>query len=171
MNNNLINTIINQNKSQIQNNITPKTKIVEEDKLNKSPHELKEINFRSNKYKNQQTLKLESKVANDFKEVFTLLQEDENNVYFRNWKSLEKGFRKNRISNYLKSLKTNDNSNHKQLEDLKIVLFKNIMNKKLDKLIIYNIEDGCLEEIKNLEFDINNGYQLKLNQDKQKLKK
>jgi len=171
MNNNLINNIINQNKQQIKNNITNKTTNIEIDKINKSPHELTQINFRSNKYKNQQVKLLESKIANDLNEVSQLLKQEQDNVYFRNWKLLEKGFRKNRISHYLNSLKIKDDCNHKQLEELKILLFKNINNKSLDKLIVYNTEEGYIIEIKNLEFDINTGYKLKFNTDINKTKK
>lgn len=171
MNNNLINNIINQNKEIIKNNINKKEQTIDIDKINKSPHELKQINFRSHKYKNQQVKLLESKTYNDLQEVSNILKKEQDNVYFRDWKILEKGFRKNRISNYLKSLQIKDKSNNKHIEDLKILLFANINNKQLDKLIIYNIDEGIIEEIKNIEFDNINGYILKLSKDKKKIKK
>lgn len=158
----LIDTIKNEKK----NNNKLLDKIPKKDntnKINQSPHELKQINFRSYKYKNTQLKQLEQKISNSEEEINHILNIDQQNIYLKPWKQLEKGFKKTKINEYLDKLQKIDNSTKLHIRQLKDILYQYLQtNHKLDTLILYNTDEGLIEDIKNIEYIKEKGYILNI---------
>lgn len=128
--------------------------------LNSHSREFKNIQFRSQMYKNSQVKKQEKEnVVKDVK-VKDFLDEDISNVYNRPWNKLENGFKKNRIVIFIDRETKEKNLTLKQKEKLKVLLYGAIDDKYLNKKtdVEYDIEEGIIEKIHLLDYNIDNGY-------------
>jgi hypothetical protein len=132
--------------------------------LNSQSHELKQIKFRSNKYKNSSVIKQEKQKVTDQELVDNYLNNDTLNVYKRPWTKLENGFKKNRILLFIDKETINKNLNTNKENKLKGLLYNSIDNNLLNKKgdIEYNIELGVIENINILDYLGNGDYNINI---------
>tara|TARA_Y100000991_G_scaffold214778_1_gene203323 strand:- start:2088 stop:2729 length:642 start_codon:yes stop_codon:yes gene_type:complete len=128
--------------------------------LNSHSREFKNIQFRSQMYKNSQVKKQEKENVVKEIQVKEFLDEDISNVYNRPWNKLENGFKKNRIGNFIDRETKEKNLTVKQKEKLKTLLYTAVDNKELNKIndVEYDIEEGVIEKVHMLNYNIENGY-------------
>lgn len=127
--------------------------------LNSHSREFKNIQFRSQMYKNSQVKKQEKENVVKEVKVKEFLDEDISNVYNRPWNKLENGFKKNRIGNFIDRETKEKNLTLKQKDKLKVLLYGAVDNKYLNKKsdVEYDIEKGIIENITILDYNIDNG--------------
>ena len=127
--------------------------------LNSHSREFKNIQFKSQMYKNTQVKKQEKQIMVKETKVKDFLDEDISNVYNRPWNKLENGFKKNRIGHFINRESEEKGLTIKQKEKLKSMLYEAIENKDLNtkNAVEYNIEDGVIEKINTLEYNIEDG--------------
>lgn len=127
--------------------------------LNSHSREFKNIQFRSQMYKNSQVKKQEKENVVKGEKVKEFLDEDISNVYNRPWNKLENGFKKNRIGNFIDRETKEKKLTLKQKEKLKVLLYGAVDNKYLNKKndVEYDTEEGVIEKINILDYNIDNG--------------
>ena len=153
-----------------ENNVVKEKKISVN--LNSHSREFKNIQFRSQMYKNSQVKKQEKEMKVTEDKVKDYLDLDQSNVYNRPWNKLENGFRKNRICLFIDRETQEKNLTLKEKQKLKNILYDAIENKELNKKteVDYDEENCIIKEIINLEYDKSIGYNLKKKENK-KIKK
>ena len=123
--------------------------------------EFKNIEFRSQKYKNSQILKREKQKIADTEKVKEYLENDKLNVFKRPWNKLETGLKKNRLTLFIDKEQSNRNLSNIDKLSLKEILYCALKKNKLNKNDIqYNEKEGFIENISILEFKENEKYNL-----------
>lgn len=123
--------------------------------LNTNSHsvEFKNIEFRSQKYKNSQVLKREKQKIADKEKVKEYLENDKLNVFKRPWNKLETGLKKNRILMFIETEQSNRMLTNTNKLMLKEILYGALKNNKLNKNEIqYNDQEGVIDNISILEY-------------------
>ena len=123
--------------------------------LNTNSHsvEFKNIEFRSQKYKNSQVLKREKQKIADKEKVKEYLENDKLNVFKRPWNKLETGLKKNRILMFIEIEQSNRMLTNTNKLMLKEILYGALKNNKLNKNEIqYNDQEGVIDNISILEY-------------------
>lgn len=97
-------------------------------------------------------IKLKEKKSNE--NVDKVLQKNIDSVYNRDWNKLEKGFQKNRLSQYVIIEQEKNNLNQNQVTQLKTII-NQCYNKKLlnSNVVTYNKETAAIENISIIDFD------------------
>ena len=131
--------------------------------LNSHSREFKNIQFRTQMYKNSQVKKQEKEIKVKEDKVKDYLDLDQTNIYNRPWNKLENGFKKNRISQFIDKETQEKNLTLEEKKKLKNILYEAIENKELNKNteVDYDQDNCVIKDIINLEYEQSIGYILK----------